>query len=126
MKALLKIELIGYGRWKKFQNLPFPSLLGQMKKYWWVAKILGYDEKYNYSREFIKGQLDYSESNSKGTRGVYLYYFLDPGIYEVKKPTSWYASDRYFILSEHGKIKKISEENMKRELGTSSWLRKVT
>lgn len=124
MKALLKLEAIGYSAWKKSCSLPEILSTGQ-KKRCWVARITGYDPKYGYKREFVRGQVEYAESNSVGSRGVFIYYFLDPGVYQVNAPVSWRNDERYFILSEHGKIKKISEADMKKELGTISWLKKI-
>lgn len=124
MKALLKIEAIGYNDWKQSNSLP--GYLKTTKRRWWVAKIAGYDDRYGYKREFVKGQTEYADSNSKASRGVFIYYLLDPGVYEVNSPLSWRSDDRYFILSEHGKIKRISEADAKKELGTLLWLKKIT
>lgn len=64
----------------------------------WVAKLsMG---KYNLKREFLKSMIDYSKSNSVGSRGVYLYFILSPGFYEVKERISWKNSRRYFLCVE--------------------------
>lgn len=50
----------------------------------WVAKILGPHEHYEFEREFLDGDADYSDSNSKGSRGVYLTWHLSDGYYECR------------------------------------------
>ena len=64
----------------------------------WVARITGTDPKFGLARDFVNGVADYSRSNRPGTRGVYLSFDLDDGIYEVKGGESWRsAGSRKFI-----------------------------
>jgi len=49
----------------------------------WVARIVGTDSRYGFVREFVNAQKDYSQANSVGSRGIFLHYFLEPGLYEI-------------------------------------------
>ncbi len=78
----------------------------------WVAIIKDYYQG-KFLREFPLGYKDYSEANSKGSRGVYKYYYLEEGyIYEVSEPTSWKNTDRYFCRVEDGIEFKMSKEEV--------------
>lgn len=92
--------------------------LGHKSSRPWVARITGRCEKYTYAREFLRGQIDYSRANSTGSRGVFLYFVLKDGIYEVYKHLSWKRSRRYFIRVEVTTITEISREEVE------EWLNK--
>lgn len=68
----------------------------EMRSQAWVARLTGLDPQYRFKREFVRGQKDYSQANSVGSRGVYIYYALPSGIYEVNAPLSWTKTDRYY------------------------------
>lgn len=77
----------------------------------WVAEITGLDPQYRYKRAFLSGQKDYSEANSIGSRGVYVYYHLEPGrVYEVNELVTWTRTRRYFCRVEHGRIVEMGRE----------------
>ena len=78
----------------------------------WVARLTGLHPTYGFTREFLRGQRDYSRANSKGSRGVYLYYALPPGLYEVSEPLSWKQTRRYFVRSSRGTYEEISREEV--------------
>ena len=80
----------------------------------WIAKITGKDPKYKYAREFLKSNKDYTHSNSKGSRGIYLNYILESGnIYEVNSQYSWRNWERYFCkVSEDGDIIQITKSEV--------------
>lgn len=79
----------------------------------WVCKILGEDTKYKFKREFLRPNLDYSEANSIGSRGVYAYYNLESGhIYEVSSPVSWKNTERYFCRVENDAIVYMEKEEV--------------
>jgi hypothetical protein len=118
MKASLKIEAIGdnidqmYRHFANLTNMLVPGLgtvtFGDApKKSYWVAQIMGHDPKYRYRRYFLFGKKDYKFANSKGSRGVFVYYLLESeNIYEVKT-----SKRRYFCtVSEDGDIVEISKE----------------
>lgn len=94
MRANIKIEAIGYGNRQVESMFRFPPR-------YWVAEMV-----YSDKRVFLKGKIDYSESNSKSTRGVYVNYIIESGkVYDVKSPTSWRSCDRYFAtVNDDGTI----------------------
>lgn len=85
----------------------------------WVARIVGTCERFGLRREFLRGDKDYSESNSIGSRGVYMHYDLCDGLYELNALESWGRSRRYFLLV----IGDSSREVMKDE--AVAWIRKA-
>lgn len=62
----------------------------------WVAHINGLCPRYEFHRGFLRGRVDYREADKRGSRGVYLYFGLPPGIYEVYERQDHYRSRRYF------------------------------
>lgn len=120
MRAVLKLEIIGdnYYSYKRTlatgeaQETPrmerYAEMMGRDKTRPWVAKIMGTDPKYEFRREFLRGQKDYSLANSVGSRGVYEYFALQDGIYEVHERFSWKGTRRYFICVQDTKITEIS------------------
>lgn len=124
MKALLRLEIIGddTNRLMKFYKNIFndciPGLgdfvIGKTPPSCWVAKIIGFDDKYKYSRCFLKSKKDYTHANSKGSRGVYAEYILESGvIYEVYEKVSHKRAVRYFCtVSDAGDIIQLSEKEV--------------
>ena len=109
----LIIENIGDHHRTRNVNNPFAILFLQgMPRRAWVARV-----KYirgNYiDREFVQGQSDYTKSNSIGSRGIYIHYFLDEGLYEISSPQSWKNIDRYFAYVENGELWRVSKEEAK-------------
>lgn len=129
MKASLKIEAIGNNSYQEMRlyrsvmNECFPGagdlLLPGIKKNYWVAKICGIDKKFGYAREFVRGKTDYRNANSKGSRGVCVYFILDSGcIYEILQPITWIRSKRWFgLVDDNGDIIEIDKE------GVDQWLK---
>lgn len=60
----------------------------------------------------LKGQYDYSEANSVGSRGVFVRYWLQAGeLYHVSSPQNWKRSDQYFcFIDEAGLINRLDFE----------------
>lgn len=124
MKAIIKIEAIGdntyqyFRLYKKILNEGAPglgnSILEGMGAPYWCAKITGFDPKYKYAREFLKPKKDYSESNSVGSRGIFLFYILENNcLYEVSKPITWKKLRRYFcVVDNNGEIIEIKKEDV--------------
>ncbi|MCL2310943.1 MAG: hypothetical protein FWC41_00430 [Firmicutes bacterium] len=131
MKANLKIERIG-GEYsgmgtftavcKLIEKESGHSLLKGIPKYRdWVAKITGQCPKYKYSREFLKGKVDYTKSNSVGTRGIFVNYILEEEyIYEVSAPASWKRTERYFCKVINEDIIKIDSKEVEEWLKSQS------
>lgn len=130
MKAILRLEAIGDNftqKMKLFRSKADSCEEGLGQALWggpslspWVAEIVGLDDKWKFSRKFLKGKKDYSESNSAGSRGVYLHFMINSGhIYEVKELTSWSSYRRYFCsVTTEGDIQEIPEEEV------IEWLKK--
>ena len=120
MLAVLKLEAIGdhyfaYCKYKKRINPKYERHVWQMTKRGmrpWVARITGFDDHYEFAREFVNGQKDWSQANGIGSRGVYIYYPLRPGIYEVNDRVSWQRSRRYFIQVDGLEITEITREEV--------------
>lgn len=83
----------------------------------WVARLLGRTAR-GFRREFAEGVKDYTHANSVGSRGVYVFYALPPGLYEVNEPVRWRRNDRYFIQVADGRWKRITREEVERCLNT--------
>jgi len=117
MLAALRLECIGDDTNALFQlgrrTYPDAALLGRdpMPKPW-VARITGLDPKYGLAREFLRGQKDYTDANSTGSRGVFLTYWLPEGIYEVYERTGWKSERRFFCRSEQGRLVRMTQEEV--------------
>ncbi len=121
MLAVIRLEIIAdnYYAGKKYATretrIPderYRELLGPDKSRPWVARITGLDAQFGYKREFMRGQKDYSQANSVGSRGVYMYYPLSDGIYEVHERLSWKRTRRYFCQVSNSDITEISREEV--------------
>lgn len=97
----------------------FDEAFGMPSRSSWVAKVTGPDETYGLHREFLRAKIDYSQSNSKGSRGIFAEYILEQGkIYEVKAQVSWSRAERYFCtVNDCGDIVEISEEEACHRIG---------
>lgn len=104
MRAVLKLE--------RFDNVGYAKYMGRDKSNCWVARLLGIDEKWGFAREFVRGQADWSCAKMTGSRGIFVYYALTDGIYEVNKRVSWKHVRRYFICVEGAEITEISREEV--------------
>lgn len=124
MRFVLKIEAIGDNYRARARRLlkgqPAPSTamaqtlrLGSRLLTPWVARLTGLDSQNRIQREFLRGQKDWSGANGSGSRGIWLYYFLEPGLYEINERTSWHKSHRYFArVVDHQRIDEISREEV--------------
>jgi len=94
MKATLGLEYIGF----KFKKQP------------WVAQIIGKDWQFGFRRNFLRGNIDYSQASGTGKRGVYLWFILEDGmVYEVEHHVSWKNQRRYFCTVKEGQVIEISK-----------------
>lgn len=141
MRAVLKLESIGdnlqgfapaiMGGSGLTGSMVAASVVGRMsnkmqmfaltpRKRPWVARIRGLHKHYKYDREFIKGTKDYSEANSTGSRGVYYWFTLTDGLYEIYQHVSWKNASRYFAKVENTEITAITEEELVQCLNSKS------
>lgn len=123
MKAHIKLELFGDNARQMMRfytnaiNEVIPGLgtvtMGKgLPPSCWVAEIVGFHPKYKFERNFLKPSKDYSQSNSKGSRGIFVSYFPEYNkIHEIKAKYSWKSIDRYFcIFDENGEHRLTEEE----------------
>lgn len=115
MKAVLRLEcigdnyiqrahLIGQGKVQMPRHTrQFIPIIryGQKRFRVWVAKLV------DGERQFITGMRDYSLANSIGSRGIFEYFALDDGVYEVNECTKLGKSRRYFIRVQNTEIEEI-------------------
>lgn len=120
MLAVIKLEAIGddYFAYKRSRER---TVERRMTNAWrmaeregpcWVARITGLDRKYGLAREFVHGQRDYAQANSVGSRGVFIYYPLRPGVYEVHERLTWAKSRRYFVRVEGTEYYEITQQEV--------------
>lgn len=109
--------------WGDLGKICFDKYIGSIPRSSWVAEITGPDEKYGLFREFLRGKIDYSKSNSKGSRGIFAEYILSTGkIYEVKSQETWNRFRRYFcIVDNDGEIVEIDEETACHAVGALTY-----
>ncbi len=77
----------------------------------WVAEICGRDGRFGYARQFLRPRRDYRQANGKGTRGVFLVYFLTDGrLHEVQAQESWKRWERYFCIPATGELQRLGKQ----------------
>jgi hypothetical protein len=92
----------------------------------WVAEIAEWRGGRWYERTFLKGQKDYSEANSAGSRGVYLYYHLREGsVYEVHELLTWRSERRYFCTVSGGRLVEMSADEVQSAMSERAEARRV-
>jgi hypothetical protein len=62
------------------------------------------------TRKFITGTRDYSQANATGSRGIFAFYPLKPGVYEVNDRYKFNRVDHYFCKITDDKITRITRE----------------
>lgn len=68
-----------------------------------------------------RGQRDYSQANSVGSRGIYTYHLLYPDhCYEVNERITWQRSRLYWCRVENGQIIEMTYEEALQWLSTPS------
>lgn len=108
MRAILALELIGVGCGSRYEGFK-----GGNKSNPWVARLVGFDDELGFERQFIRGQRDWSHASGTGARGVFEYYALKPGIYEVNERVSWKNVRRYFLrIDEDGHKAEIAYDEV--------------
>lgn len=134
MKANLKLEFVGadlYDMLKGFSRmLDFSAGKDMRRKTMgdelppkpWVAQITGRDNVYGLKRDFLRANRDYSESNKKGSRGVFLHFILEQGaFYEVQDITIKKEGRRFFCwVNDAGDIVKTDKTMVEKWLNESS------
>ena len=68
----------------------------------WVARLT------EEGREFMEGIRDYSSANNTGSRGIFVYYAVAPGLYEVNEPLAFGKARRYCISVADAMISEVT------------------
>ena len=124
MKATICLEFIGADAYQQLQGMSdfvdkiSPGLakrfMGDIPKGMkpWVAEITGKDDKFRLRRSFLKPNYDYRNANSKGSRGVQLWFTLESEkLYQVYERTSWKQSRKYFCtVNIDGSIYELNDK----------------
>lgn len=106
MRGRVIAEWIGYGEDRTLRAFGQPSIRRP-----WIARIAPAYGRLR--REFVRGDVDFEQANSAGSRGVRVIWTLHSGVYEVFKMTSWRESRRYFIyVADDGTVTEISKEDI--------------
>jgi hypothetical protein len=128
MVASLRLEAIGdnYRRLKPAGIDHFFHVMGRIPRAHyarilsgtspWVARLVSRHPRRGFDREFLRGNRDYLEANGCGSRGIYIYYLLPEGVYEVHELVNWSKNWRYFVRSVAGKIVEIDGDEVDRWL----------
>lgn len=74
------------------------------------AEITGMNASGAMRSRPVRGRMDYTYTNSSGTRGIYVTYILeDDRLYDVAAPKSWTYTERYYcMVSERGEIVRLT------------------
>jgi hypothetical protein len=125
MKATLGLEAIGgfHYRSKKTGNEMIDATFDFGPDPCWVAKITGFRGTDYFQREHLHGKKDYTNSNSKGTRGIFVWYTLETGkYYEVESRLSWSRSEHYFCKTDdNGDIIKVERKEVEAWCSREAW-----
>ena len=82
------------------------------KKAPWCAQIVGVRVDGTLKRVFVQGLKSYEFSSGTGNRGVYYWFILQDGFYEVHEHISWGKSDRYFCRVLDGVLVKVDKKDL--------------
>jgi len=123
MKAVIRLEMIAddyfwhvkRGLWDFKRQMVYMRRLGTDKSPSWLAKLTWDGDR--MKREFQHGTRDYSRANSCGSRGIFTYYPLGDGVYEVNDRYKWSKVRRYFVEVKNGEIREISMGEAARVVG---------
>lgn len=124
--AALRLEVIGeYYQWvaanrknsKIVRHLPLREEIniiryGQRKFRPWVARLTGLDNRFGFQREFLVGMRDYSRADARCFRGIFEYFSLFPGVYEINECIKPGQARRYFVRVEDAQIIEIGKEEV--------------
>ena len=124
MKSIIKLEAIGDDFYFNKNKMEFREYLRYMQKLGPdksksdVFRVTDYKNDFIYKR--LKPIREYSEANSIGSRGIYLYYIVDDGPYFVVDRYQWNKVRKYFVIANNGVITEITKNE------AIEWLTKNT
>lgn len=73
----------------------------------WVARLSW--GKQQPQRTFLNGQRDYMNADRWGNRGIFVYFYLPPGIYEINHPLALGKSRRYYAIVKDDDLIEITQ-----------------
>jgi len=119
MIAIFKMEAIGdnffaYRWYHRRINPAYERQVWQMTKPElepWVDRIVGINGG-ALTRERVKGVRDYTRATGVGARGIYIWYHLRPGIYEINERVSWRKARRYFVEAANGMLTELTRDEV--------------
>lgn len=115
MKAAFGVEAIGLGASDRIVARHAGVRFRETQP--WLAKITGPCERYGYQRTFLRARTDYSQSNSVGSRGIWLWWTLDADrLYQARYRTSWALSswrEMFLTVTGEGEVVELSAEEMR-------------
>ncbi len=93
MYAALALEWIGWDTDRELQQLGERSLRRPQVLRWYRSRVRP------PQRAPVKGRIDYTDANSKGSRKVMVHYLLpSDACYEITCFTSWRRRQHYWLL----------------------------
>lgn len=128
MRSVLRLEYIGYNRvvdrWidRRYGREPRIDRLTYTLVEPYVRRVTGLHHSGRLRTERLDGQIDYSDANSCGSRGVHLYYWLSPGLYEVREQVNWKRHRIYYVEARDGECHEITLEQMHARLRSRAGL----
>ena len=117
MKAPLCLEYVGADSDRAMRDIctALPRVFGRppSRRPWVAALTVGPDGAIT-QRTFLRPNWQYKRANSKGSRGVELWFTLEFGkVYEVFAPASWGRNNRYFsTVNGSGDVTRVSREDL--------------
>ena len=84
----------------------------------WVARIQGTCPKYNLERKFEWAMKDYRDASRSGRSGIYHYFFLRPGVYEIYEILNTTRTTRYFGVSDGGVFARVEKDEVMKWVGS--------
>jgi hypothetical protein len=120
MRAVLRLEVIGENYRQAYRQADICRM--PMRRYVdilrygrrglrpWVARLIGLNEQFGFEREFLGGARDYRDADALGSRGIYEYYALADGLYEVNEIVRLGEAHRYFIRVANEAITEIDRK----------------
>ncbi len=97
-------NFFAYRQYRRHVNLAYERQMWRMTRPElepWVDRLTGLQEGH-FRRERVRGLRDYTHASCTGARGIFIWYFLAPGLYEINQRVSWNKARRYFVQSEGG------------------------
>jgi len=110
MLTFLKLEAVNDNLVDAWANRPRIDRSGDPPPRPWVARLDSVCSRYGWCRVFLDGKKNYRTANARGSRGVWIEFYLDEGVYQVQRLTAKGRPTRHYIAVENGKQREILEQ----------------